>query len=99
MAKCPGTNCEMEWRWDWEMDHYREKETGKYSDSFKGIKFGIEDEDEGMTKEMELTVYICPVCKTVISIQVLDPFFGCEIFNHPAWGKLNWQAETNSYPS
>jgi len=96
MAKCPGTNCKVEWQWDWCMDHYRNKKTGDFCDCFEGLKFEVKNKDT--TKKIELTVYICTECKTVISVQVLDSDSGCEIFNHPSWERLNWQAKAHSYP-
>lgn len=96
MAKCPGVNCKMDWQWDWEMDHYRDKKSGEWCFQTKDLTY--KSKQDGI-KEITISIFICSKCKTVISTQVNDPNFGVEIFNHPLWGRLDWQSKAHSYPN
>lgn len=95
MAKCPGINCKVEWQWDWNMDSYRNKKTGEYCIQSKDFKFI--SKKQGVNEEIEFSLFICTQCKKVISVQVNDPQFGVDIFNHPFWGRLDFQSKAHSY--
>ena len=88
MAECPGSNCKINWQWDWCQDSYRDAETGEF----------CKEQEIHNEKGVEVTLFKCSECGIIMSVNVVDPKWGACPFNHQEWAGVDWDHEYNFWP-
>jgi len=94
MPKCPRDSCSIEWVWDWDLDSYRNKETGQTCEE-REIYESIPGGDDNNEKYIQIILYIC-TCGKCMAVNVHD-YDGASVFNDPSWKDVDWMKEENSY--
>jgi hypothetical protein len=94
MPKCPRSDCNIEWVWDWESDTYCRKDTGVGCEVREVYK-SHEDKNYYERDFIELTAYICS-CGKPLGILVHD-WDGAGPYIPPEWRDVDWELKENSW--